>query len=79
MSDIIDQAQECDEIFRQSSLQNHFKNKIATPPESRLAMTNRECEDCGEPIPPKRLKVNPEATRCVTCQTLAEKNGRMDE
>ncbi|REC58888.1 TraR/DksA family transcriptional regulator [Rhodosalinus sediminis] len=25
------------------------------------------CEDCGEPIAPKRLDLDPAATRCVSC------------
>ncbi len=25
------------------------------------------CEDCGEPIPVKRLELSPTATRCVSC------------
>lgn len=26
------------------------------------------CEDCGAVIPPERLEVLPDATRCVSCQ-----------
>jgi len=35
------------------------------------------CEDCGDDIPLKRLKVRPDATRCVKCQDLEDKKGRM--
>ncbi len=31
-----------------------------------------ECEDCGEPIAPKRLKARPYSTRCVNCATARE-------
>ena len=31
------------------------------------------CERCGEPIPPERLEVRPEATLCVKCQTEVER------
>ncbi|MCO6451330.1 MAG: TraR/DksA C4-type zinc finger protein [Caldilineales bacterium] len=31
------------------------------------------CERCGNPIPPERLEVKPEATLCVTCQAEVEK------
>jgi DnaK suppressor protein len=31
------------------------------------------CEDCERPIPGERLKVWPEATRCVECQRRHEK------
>lgn len=30
------------------------------------------CEDCGTEIPAERLKVFPEATRCVACQRRQE-------
>jgi RNA polymerase-binding protein DksA len=31
------------------------------------------CERCGEPIDPERLKIMPEATMCVRCKALTEK------
>jgi RNA polymerase-binding protein DksA len=31
------------------------------------------CERCGEPIPPDRLEVRPEATLCVKCQADVER------
>lgn len=30
------------------------------------------CRDCGDPIPPARLRVLPFATRCVRCQANTE-------
>ncbi len=30
------------------------------------------CDDCGQPIPPKRLEARPTATLCVTCQGKRE-------
>jgi RNA polymerase-binding transcription factor DksA len=35
--------------------------------------TYGECVDCGEPIAPARLSVNPTATRCAQCQARHEK------
>jgi len=35
--------------------------------------TYGECIDCGEPIAPARLEVNPTARRCAECQALHEK------
>jgi hypothetical protein len=32
----------------------------------------RACAGCGQPIPPQRLNVVPEATRCVGCQRQAD-------
>ena len=31
------------------------------------------CEECGNPIPPRRLKILPYATHCVRCQEAIEK------
>lgn len=31
------------------------------------------CEECGEPINPKRLEVRPVAKHCVACQTKMER------
>ena len=33
------------------------------------------CQDCGEMIPPARLKVRPYAKYCVKCKSIREKNG----
>ncbi|MGE0232545.1 MAG: TraR/DksA family transcriptional regulator [Flavobacteriaceae bacterium] len=30
------------------------------------------CEECGEPIPERRLEIDPAATYCVPCQRLYE-------
>jgi len=30
------------------------------------------CEECGEPIPEKRLKAHPEASTCITCAERLE-------
>jgi RNA polymerase-binding transcription factor DksA len=35
--------------------------------------TYGECIDCGEPIAPARLEVNPTARRCAACQAQHEK------
>ncbi len=32
------------------------------------------CVDCGQPISEKRLKLYPNATRCLKCQELFEEN-----
>lgn len=34
------------------------------------------CEDCGQPIDPERLRVLPEATRCIACQRLRNDGSR---
>jgi DnaK suppressor protein len=84
MGDIIDKAQENDELFRRTSLEKHFARRISPSPQSSPhkgeEVIKRMCLDCKEPIPAKRLKANPAATRCVECQELTEKKGnRTDE
>jgi RNA polymerase-binding protein DksA len=37
------------------------------------AGTYGTCERCGEPIDPERLAIMPEATMCVRCKTIVEK------
>ena len=41
-------------------------------PGARLVSGERLCEDCGEPIPQRRLRAVPGARRCRECQELAE-------
>jgi len=35
------------------------------------------CERCGEPIDPARLEVVPEATLCVSCKSIVERQSRV--
>ncbi len=35
--------------------------------------TYGDCRDCGQPIPPERLRVQPAAERCTSCQTASER------
>jgi len=50
----------------------------ARPPQVEAALTRIEqgtygtCVDCGQPIPPARLEVRPEAARCVEDQERFE-------
>ncbi|MFA5423053.1 MAG: TraR/DksA family transcriptional regulator [Phycisphaerae bacterium] len=74
MGDIIDKAQENEELFRRNALKNHFAGKSSSSLK-RTGKLKRKCKGCGEPIPKERLKANPEATRCVKCQENVEKNG----
>ncbi len=35
------------------------------------------CERCGEPIDPARLEAVPEATLCVSCKSIVERQSRI--
>ena len=39
------------------------------------AGTFGNCADCGDPIPLRRLRVQPAAQRCAGCQAVAERAG----
>lgn len=65
MSDIIDRAQEV-EAERTGRL-------IAAHRARSVAQGDGRCETCSEPIPAARLKAEPDALRCVECQTLFER------
>ena len=51
----------------------HELAEIAATRERAANGTFGECVECGEPIAPARLAVNPTARRCADCQTRHEK------
>lgn len=68
--DDIDLAQRNEEIFREEALARHFRR---TGSETRtIPINSRNCRDCGETIPEERLRANPKAERCITCQADKE-------
>ena len=70
--DIIDDANERADLFRENALNAVRQNNTS---ESPLYIGGvRCCLDCEKPIPKGRLKVNPDAVRCVVCQTRREKD-----
>jgi phage/conjugal plasmid C-4 type zinc finger TraR family protein len=72
--DVADFAQRNNEAYLDAALKTQLaKSKIATPPDRRLAMTSGECCDCGDKIDPARMAANPQAARCIACQTIKER------
>lgn len=72
--DICDDANVRADLFRKNAL-NATRQNSAVAGESSLHIDGvRCCLDCKKPIPNKRLKANPDAVRCVGCQTKREKN-----
>ena len=41
-----------------------------------LVLKARNCVECGEPIPAKRLKIVPDAKHCIECLELLEEDGK---
>ena len=66
MTDIIDKAQENEEIFLAEALYRQAEKTTAT-------VSNYYCDDCGEPIPEARRHAVIGCTRCVVCQEYFEK------
>jgi RNA polymerase-binding transcription factor DksA len=48
----------------------------SSAPMSSDPTTDRLCRNCREPIDPARLAANPQAVRCLDCQTETERNQR---
>ena len=70
MADIVDIAQEQEELLRAQALRHvgasddGYEVDVNTP---------RYCEDCDEQIPLARVRAVPLCIRCVECQEIAEK------
>ena len=56
-------------MYLDIALREHF----ARPKEDPLLIHGqRSCRDCKRPIPQKRIMANPQAVRCIGCQTTRE-------
>lgn len=66
MTDIFDRAQELEQRQRTEALA-----RFAEGLEVSISLCH--CSDCGEPIPEARRNAVRGCTRCVQCQTDAEK------
>ncbi|SMG55518.1 TraR/DksA C4-type zinc finger protein [Cedecea sp. NFIX57] len=70
MSDIIDQASESEEWYRQVALRD-FGNKNTVQGPSLI-----HCISCGEEIEARRRHIIPGCTQCVTCKDKEESRSR---
>lgn len=70
MSDPADQAQVWEERHRRDALAAQKQRAGADTP------GDGDCETCGEPIPPARLRAVPTARCCVHCQSIADHRRR---
>lgn len=73
MPDEIDEAQEREEFYRTMLLKKALEKINEEDP--LIINGRRHCLDCEQPIPKKRLRANPEARRCIFCQTRKERLG----
>lgn len=70
MSNIFDRAQELEQRQRDEALARHAEAARQHGP------SLSHCYTCGEEIPALRREKVPGCTRCVDCQTAAEKAQR---
>ena len=72
MADAVDQAAALEQIQRDYALAAAKKS----PEQPNEYHGHRYCIDCDIEITTKRLMANPNAVRCVECQTLQEHKNR---
>ncbi|MCM2276642.1 MAG: TraR/DksA family transcriptional regulator [Oligoflexia bacterium] len=75
-AEIIDIAQNLEQLDRDSSLAEQERRKLVAIERALAKMATGSfgvCEECGEDIPPKRLMVLPEARYCANCQAFQER------
>ncbi len=72
MSDVIDQAEAIEATDRA------LRIDAVRAAAARLdgdAVEARDCDDCGDPIDPERLRAVPGARQCVFCREARERRG----
>lgn len=74
MSDELDQTQAREEAFWQQRLAPRLDSKLSDDEIDLIALTGRDCAECGLPIPTARLRANPYAYRCIHCQEEWERH-----
>lgn len=75
MTDLFDDAQALEQEIRDRALAKQLASRRAEQPDQDQQV-NRFCLGCGEQIARERLDAEPEAVRCVPCQSDIEKAGR---
>lgn len=69
MADVLDQAQELQELFLEKALEEHHKNTLKGD-------SLEFCEECDDEIPEKRREILKGVRTCVDCASLADKTKR---
>jgi DnaK suppressor protein len=80
LADIVDRASSLIERSLSQNICDREKLKIRKIEQSLNDLANGDygiCEQCGEDIAIKRLKVNPVARHCIECKTMIEIRERL--
>ena len=73
MSDEIDDAQEREQEFQAGALRRFkLQQGAGLVPAWKADDPQRDCAECGDPIPVDRLIVYPRADACVPCQVMRD-------
>lgn len=75
--DIIDRACDYEERHRLAGLRVHEERRQREQAQQQALAggpARRDCTDCGDRIPPRRLRAQPLATRCTPCQARQERH-----
>jgi len=70
MADLADQAQDTEAAHLRAALA--AARGRAPERQTRDELDRVLCADCGEAIPEKRLRIVPDACRCVGCQEIED-------
>lgn len=70
MTDVLDHASDLENEERERVLKSHL-NRVKEQPDQYGF-----CNDCGNDIPLLRLKAQPDAVTCHTCQSIREQRGK---
>ncbi|MEB6425735.1 TraR/DksA C4-type zinc finger protein [Citrobacter freundii] len=70
MTDVLDHASDLENEERERVLKSHL-NRVKEQPDQYGF-----CNDCGYDIPLLRLKAQPDAVTCHTCQSIREQRGK---
>ncbi len=74
--DLIDRSDAEESWFNKERMSQHLKNELH---QIEIALIKIEqgsfgiCEECGDDIPVKRLRVQPDAALCLICQETLER------
>jgi DnaK suppressor protein len=73
--DELDRAQAASEVYEEAAIRSHFNKKKLEPAPDASAGGKRRCIECEKIIPLARIAANPNAVRCIDCQTKYEREG----
>ena len=74
MTDLFDRAQQQEQEFRERAIAKARRHQQEQPDQDERG--NRFCLSCGDQIASERLQAEPDAVRCVPCQSRVERAGK---